>query len=172
MRLNLCYITAALSVASCSAAFLAHRNTFEKRSLLVLNLDKNIADMVDKQYYAVTHPDFIKSKEELYRKRNAAYLSEEKVVPTEFEGVDMIRTDAKDYAQYRKDKFLASKDPQRYCVERCISTGSCEVYEDIFTFTPEEVTRFCTDCVLSEEEEPCDIPPEAMDSFFESTMSP
>ena len=30
--------------------------------------------------------------------------------------------------------------------------------QDMFEMGPEEVIMFCTDCVLSEDEEPCDIP--------------
>jgi hypothetical protein len=32
-----------------------------------------------------------------------------------------------------------------------------------FDFTPEEVVKFCTDCVLSEDEEACDVP----DAFYD-----
>jgi len=32
-----------------------------------------------------------------------------------------------------------------------------------FEFSPEEVMEFCNDCVLSEDEEPCDIP----DAFYD-----
>jgi hypothetical protein len=32
-----------------------------------------------------------------------------------------------------------------------------------FEFSPEEVIAFCTDCVLADDEEPCEIP----DAFYE-----
>jgi len=31
-----------------------------------------------------------------------------------------------------KDKRLASNDPERYCADRCLSTGNCDVYEDLY----------------------------------------
>ena len=131
-----------------------------ERNSVTLNLERKIAEMLDKEYYSRTHPEEAQVQEELIRKRNADYVSDD--LPGNFQGVDMIRSDSKDFAQYRKDKNLASKDPQAYCAERCVSTGNCEVYEDIFDFSPEEVIKFCTDCVLSEDEEPCDVPPEKM----------
>jgi hypothetical protein len=34
---------------------------------------------------------------------------------------------------------------------------------DSFEFSPEEVMAFCTDCVLADDDEPCDIP----DAFYD-----
>ena len=90
----------------------------------------------------------------------------------------------------RKDEKMADNDPQRYCADRCVATGNCDVYEvrrvsrycnscsertsvfiilythnffalpikDMFDMDPREVIKFCNECVLSEDEEPCDIP--------------
>ena len=58
----------------------------------------------------------------------------------------------------RKDEKLANDDPMRYCADRCVSTGNCDVFEDMFGLGPEEVMKFCKECVLSVEEEPCDVP--------------
>merc|ERR1740139_2044816 len=65
--------------------------------------------------------------------------------------------------EMRRDRILASKSPERYCAERCVSTGHCDVFEDLFDFSAEQVMEFCTDCVLSEEEEACDIPDKFLD---------
>ncbi len=48
---------------------------------------------------------------------------------------------------------MAHDDPQRYCADRCVSTGNCDVFEDLYSLTPQEVLSFCKDCVLSDEEE-------------------
>jgi len=132
-----------------------------------LNLDPKIAKMLDKQYFGMTHPEEAKKKEKQFHERNAQYLSSD--LPDKFEG--MVYSNEKDFVQYRKDKKLAQEDPQGYCADRCITTGNCDVYEDIFDFSPDEVMAFCSDCVLSEEEEPCDLPPESMDAFFDSVQS-
>mmetsp|Transcript_19563 Transcript_19563/g.34360 ORF Transcript_19563/g.34360 Transcript_19563/m.34360 type:complete len:181 (+) Transcript_19563:300-842(+) len=64
----------------------------------------------------------------------------------------------------RKDEKMAENDPMRYCADRCVTTGNCDVFEDMFEMGPSEVIKFCNECVLSEEDEPCDIP----ESFFGS----
>mmetsp|Transcript_1750 Transcript_1750/g.3746 ORF Transcript_1750/g.3746 Transcript_1750/m.3746 type:complete len:100 (+) Transcript_1750:419-718(+) len=60
--------------------------------------------------------------------------------------------------QMRKDKRMAREDPARYCADRCVATGNCDVWEDMFEMAADEVQQFCTECVLSEDEEPCDVP--------------
>ena len=35
-----------------------------------------------------------------------------------------------------------------------------------FDLSPHDVIKFCTDCVLSEEEEPCDVP----EGFYDELM--
>lgn len=32
------------------------------------------------------------------------------------------------------------------------------IRQDMFDMDPSEVVKFCTECVLSEDEEPCDVP--------------
>ena len=61
----------------------------------------------------------------------------------------------------KKDEKMASDSPMRYCADRCVSTGNCDVFEDMFNMDPREVVEFCSECVLSEDEEPCDIPESA-----------
>ena len=55
--------------------------------------------------------------------------------------------------QLRRDKKMAEKNPQQYCADRCVATGNCEVYEDIFEMSPTQVMEFCNDCVLAEDED-------------------
>lgn len=67
-------------------------------------------------------------------------------------------SDASKKIQMRKDRRMARDDPMRYCADRCVSTGNCQVWEDMFDLSAKEVMKFCEECVLSEEEEPCDVP--------------
>jgi len=83
------------------------------------------------------------------------------VLPKNFEFSEDF-TEMPNTKQMMRDKKLAFDDPQRYCADRCVTTGNCEVFEDFYELSPTDVMKFCTDCVLSEGEEPCDIPP----SFF------
>ena len=50
--------------------------------------------------------------------------------------------------QMRKDKRMARTDPARYCADRCVATGNCEVWEDMFEMAADEVQAFCNNCVL------------------------
>eukprot|EP00558_Chaetoceros_sp_UNC1202_P007175 CAMPEP_0197246624 /NCGR_PEP_ID=MMETSP1429-20130617/18391_1 /TAXON_ID=49237 /ORGANISM="Chaetoceros sp., Strain UNC1202" /LENGTH=170 /DNA_ID=CAMNT_0042707329 /DNA_START=70 /DNA_END=582 /DNA_ORIENTATION=+ len=68
--------------------------------------------------------------------------------------------------QHRKDIRLVQRNPQKYCADRCVSTGHCDILEDMFEMDPREVIKFCTDCVLSDEEEPCDIPETLLSGDF------
>jgi hypothetical protein len=70
-----------------------------------------------------------------------------------------LETPKEDFRQHAKDVLLASKSPQQYCADRCVATGHCDVYEDMYDMSPQEVIKFCTECVLSEDENAeCDLP--------------
>ena len=64
-----------------------------------------------------------------------------------------------------KDNKMALNNPQQYCADRCVSTGNCDVFEDMYHLSATEVLEFCTECVLSEEEEPCDVPDAMFDGL-------
>ena len=72
--------------------------------------------------------------------------------------------DAASNIQIRKDRRMARDDPSRYCADRCVATGNCQVWEDMFEMSAKEVQIFCKEFVLSEDEEPCDVP----DKFIEN----
>jgi len=120
-----------------------------------LYLEDHIAEMIDREYYHLTHKEEFEQQTQVKNKKVL-----EVVLPQSYE---FSEDDLQYMAEIRKDKVLASKDPQRYCAERCVSTGHCEVYEDLFDFSAEQVMEFCTDCVLSEEEEACDVPDKFLD---------
>jgi hypothetical protein len=133
-----------------------------------LFIEKHIADMIDQELWREQHKKEFEH-EWMKKNRGAIFHALQK---SENDGDAnsggsasnlMLSDPAEDYRQYRKDKILAANDPMRYCADRCVSTGSCEVFEDIFNFTPQQVMEFCTDCVLSNGEEPCELP----ESFFD-----
>lgn len=39
--------------------------------------------------------------------------------------------DPDDFRMAQKDKKMAKDDPERYCADRCVSTGNCDVFEDL-----------------------------------------
>lgn len=120
-----------------------------------LFLEDRIANLIDHELYRQQHKKeyenewMEKNREAVFRRLN--------------DDIPMEADEETDFRQARKDRRLARTNPQSYCADRCITTGNCDVYEDIFEFSPEQVMEFCSDCVLSEEEEPCEIP----DAFYE-----
>ena len=89
----------------------------------------------------------------------------EPTLPTSFDYDNYAAlNDGMTNVERRRDIRLAHDHPERYCADRCVSTGHCDVLEDFLEMDAKEVVEFCTDCVLSEEEEPCDIPDKMLDS--------
>lgn len=110
--------------------------------------------MIDKELYRQGHKkDY--EKEWMDKNRNAV-LSR---IETDFVITTTMDDDKEDFRAHRKDQKLAFNDPQRYCADRCISTGNCDIFEDFYDMSPEQVIAFCTECVLSESEDgECEIP--------------
>ena len=75
-------------------------------------------------------------------------------------------SDNSDIIEQRRDKRMARNNPAKYCADRCIATGNCEVFEDYFDMGPDEVIKFCNECVLSEDDIPCDIPQSMLDGDY------
>lgn len=49
-----------------------------------------------------------------------------------------------------EDKKLAAEDTRAWCAERCLATGHCEVAEDLWQMTTEQVVVFCQECASEE----------------------
>ncbi|KAL3940609.1 MAG: hypothetical protein SGBAC_004893 [Bacillariaceae sp.] len=156
-------IAALLSVSSSANGFLSPSSlpgspiTASSSSSTVLFLEDWVADLIDGELYRESHK---KEYENAWMEKNRAAVVSR--METDFIPV----ADGEELRQERKDKRMAEKNPAQYCADRCIATGHCDVYEDVFDFSPAEVLQFCTDCVLSEDEEPCDIP----DGFYDKLM--
>jgi hypothetical protein len=139
-----------------------------------LNLEDHIANMIDNELKRLNSKDIIESK---FNDSQRAWNAEVKPTPDNYDfqaeffdmmsprdilgfssvgGVD--RTKDTSSPRRRKDEKMAEDDPMRYCADRCVTTGNCDVFEDMFDMDPSEVITFCKECVLSEEEEPCDVP--------------
>jgi|UniRef100_A0A7S2UM05 hypothetical protein len=151
----------ALSSEGADAAFGVSR-VHTMRSSTSLNLEDSVADMIDQALYKQSHK---KEIEDQFQKKQQAVA--EVSIP---QGFDFDESDIMEnisHIQQRRDRLLAKRNPQAYCADRCVATGNCDVFEDIFKFSPQEVMAFCEECVLSEDEEPCDVP----DSFHDHFMS-
>eukprot|EP00566_Odontella_aurita_P026814 CAMPEP_0113590900 /NCGR_PEP_ID=MMETSP0015_2-20120614/36945_1 /TAXON_ID=2838 /ORGANISM="Odontella" /LENGTH=180 /DNA_ID=CAMNT_0000497171 /DNA_START=121 /DNA_END=663 /DNA_ORIENTATION=+ /assembly_acc=CAM_ASM_000160 len=138
---------------SVNAAFgVSPRPACVRRGGTALNLEDNVAEMIDKEMHRLQHLNEYGAE---WHKKNRAMI--EPTLPTEMDVADDPYEVINRVVPVR-DRRLADRDPQSYCADRCVGSGYCEVYEDLFDMTPSEVLAFCSECVLSEEEEPCGIP--------------
>jgi hypothetical protein len=151
-------IVSLLSWSAVGSAFVAPRTTAFRKSPTKIFLEDWVADMIDGEKNRLDHmKDFEKEWMEKNREAVLFHFNDgARAVPDDDDP-------QQDFQQMAKDRNLAKKNPQQYCADRCIATGNCDVYEDFFHFTPEEVVKFCNDCVLGGEEDNCDIP----DAFYE-----
>lgn len=128
-----------------------------------LYLEDHIADMIDLELLRLTNK---REYEKQRREKNKAVA--EQSLPSNFESGDFFNVfksnPDQESIEKRRDRRMATNSPEQYCADRCVSTGHCDVYEDMFEMGPEEVIKFCKECVLSDDEEPCDIPDKMLDS--------
>jgi hypothetical protein len=91
------------------------------------------------------------------KNRNAVFSR----IESEFINLD---SDKEEFRMHQKDQRLAFRDPEKYCADRCVATGNCDIFEDFYDLSPQDVIKFCTECVLSEDEDgECPIP----DGFYD-----
>ena len=97
-----------------------------QRSTTSLNIEDWVAEMIDGEIYRQAHK---KEFEEDWAKKNRATMMQVLKAGNE-PSAFMPMEDPSEFRQHVKDKILASKDPERYCIDRCVSTGNCDVFED------------------------------------------
>lgn len=145
----------ALGLAATSNAFVV--TPAATRTDTRLFLEDRIADLIDRELYRQSHKkDF--EREWMEKNRGAVlhtlgggYGSDDHETMMNFD------ENAEKFRQHKKDLKLAAVDPERYCADRCVSTGNCDIFEDFYHLSPEQVLGFCEECVLSEEGD-CDLP--------------
>jgi hypothetical protein len=107
-----------------SAAFVAPR-TMAFRNPTNLFIDKRVADLIDGESYRQQHQaDFEREWMEKNREAMLSRLNDgQSAAPDDEAGQNM--------KEQARDRILAKNNPQQYCADRCISTGNCDVYEDM-----------------------------------------
>lgn len=118
--------TVGLFAVRCSNAF--NPAVFhQRRPSTALFLEDDIADMIDKELQRQKH---LKEFENEWMEKNKGAvlqkLNDDYMITME---EDELR---QNFRQKLKDKKLAEKDPYAYCADRCIATGNCDVYEDLY----------------------------------------
>ena len=124
-------LTAIGSRNSCGRAFVVDptrpsSGAFRRSTRLFI--EDEIADMIDRELYRQQHlKDF---ENEWMEKNKDAVLSR---LNSDEYMLNMQEEDLREsFRQMQKDKKLAEKDPYAYCAERCVTTGNCDVYEDLY----------------------------------------
>jgi hypothetical protein len=89
-----------------------------------LFLEDWVANMIDGELHRQSH---IKDYENEWMEKNRAAVFQR--METDFGFVS--ETDPDEFRIKQKDKRLAEKDPQKYCADRCVATGNCDIYEEL-----------------------------------------
>jgi len=156
---------AVLLAAVISSASAFARSGVTSRVATKLHLENHIAEMIDNEFDRLRNIGLWRQKE---AEKHKKWSEKEPSYPEGFDFNSVTdfqpNADAAKKIQMRKDRRMARDDPMRYCADRCVSTGNCQVWEDMFDLSAKEVRKFCEECVLSEDEEPCEVP----DKFLEN----
>ena len=143
-------LAALVAILAVSDAFVVPSR--QHRPATKLFLEDHIADMIDKELSRLAHKQ---EADRAWHQKNEAVIEHD--LPQGFD-FDDASTAVMARRQQKKDKRMAKDDPRMYCADRCIATGNCDVFEDIFDFTAEQVVAFCEECVMSDDEAPCVVP--------------
>ena len=65
--------------------------------------------------------------------------------------------DREAYAEYKRDERMAFTKVEKYCQDRCLATGNCDILEDFYELSSSDVLKFCEECVLFDDEEGLDV---------------
>jgi len=128
-----------------------------------------VAEMIDGELYRQDHH---KEYEAAWMEKNkgavVSRLSDERSTTTGLYPSQMVGDDDREsFVEHRRDERMAFLKPEKYCADRCIATGNCDILEDFYELGPQDVLKFCEECVLNfddvEDNLGCDVP----DAFYE-----
>jgi hypothetical protein len=102
-----------------------------------LFLENWVADMIDHELYRQNHK---KEYENAWmaKNKNAILHSlggndpDDALSSIGSSTTSVFEEQLENFRQHNKDIKLAQHDPQRYCADRCVSTGNCDIYEDVY----------------------------------------
>ena len=93
-----------------------------------LYLENWVANLIDEEYYRLNHKDEFETE---WMKKNKQAVMQSLNHNNNNNLLSTINPFGENVQQLIRDQRLAKKDPQRYCADRCIATGNCDVYEDM-----------------------------------------
>ena len=109
------------------------------RPTTALNLEKWVADMIDSELYRQNHKQEYENR--WMEKNRGAVLhslsagggtSTDTIIDESPLSTNTDTYEQENFVQLQRDRRLAERDPHQYCADRCISTGNCDVYEDLY----------------------------------------
>lgn len=96
-----------------------------------LFLEDHIADMIDGELWRQGHK--AEYEKEWMEKNRGAVLQSlgggNSGVSADYQS--LMLDDREEFRQHAKDKKMAKDNPEKYCADRCLSTGNCDIYEDL-----------------------------------------
>jgi hypothetical protein len=120
-------ISSSSSAATLSSSSSLLHPTFISTTSTTLFIERWVADMIDQELYRQSHK--IEFENEWMKKNKNAMLH---TLNDQFPMTTDEDEKQTNFRQHVKDVKLASRDPQRYCADRCVATGNCDVYEDVY----------------------------------------
>uniref|UniRef100_A0A7S1G0I8 Apple domain-containing protein n=2 Tax=Corethron hystrix TaxID=216773 RepID=A0A7S1G0I8_9STRA len=148
-------------------SFVSTRSCLVKSST-TLGISKELAKKLDENYYYQEHK---KEIDEDFQNRILGYLDTH--LPLGLDAVD-LDADTITPTQRVRDTKLAMKDMSRYCRDRCLATGFCDVFEEAYDYSQEEARAFCTECVVAVDEDGdehlCDLPEGSIEQYYEDLL--
>jgi len=131
-----------------------------------LFLEDWVADMIDGELYRGEHREEYEAA--WMEKNKGAVLSRLETTGSAYPSIMLGEEDREAMAEHRRDERMAFMRPEKYCADRCVATGNCDILEDFYELSPEDVLKFCEECVLNfdvpeDGDEGCVVP----DAFYE-----
>ena len=117
-----------------------------------------VAEMIDRELYRQQHH---KEYEAEWMEKNKGAVVSSLNDASSSVGMypsQMMDSDEREaFAEHKRDERMAFLKPDKYCADRCLATGNCDILEDFYEMGPEDVVKFCEECVLNFNDESFDL---------------
>jgi len=128
-------------------AFVVPRHSSRPASTRIF-LEDWVAELIDGELYREEHR---KEYEAAWMEKNKgavlSRLSDEG--SGGYPSMMMGEEDRKTLAEHKRDERMAFMKPEKYCADRCVATGNCDILEDFYELNAHDVLKFCEECVLN-----------------------
>lgn len=167
------FLAAAIQMTTVTVtAFVVPRHSPRPASSTRIFLEDWVAELIDGELYREEHR---KEYEAAWMEKNKgavlSRLSDDTTsgaggYPSMMTGEEERKT----LAEHKRDERMAFMKPEKYCADRCVATGNCDILEDFYELNAHDVLKFCEECVLNfdvpegdDDDGGCDVP----DAFYE-----